>query len=112
VEATLRALADPPAGLVAPRAPEPTPTERFRADSLFAAACVMCSSRSIDPALAASRQDIGEFFRRVSAEQPTDDLSLMKRWRGEVLGEPLLALMRGQRSEQFRWENDRLTSGS
>ena len=112
VEATLRALAHPPAGLAAPRAPEPTPTERFRADSLFAAACVMCASRSIDPALAASRQEIGEFFRRAIANESTDDLPLMKGWRREVLGQPLLDLLRGARAEQFRWQNDRLTSGS
>jgi hypothetical protein len=36
----------------------------------------------------------------------------MKSWRSEVLGQPLLELLRGSRGEQFRWENDRLTSGS
>jgi ribonuclease D len=117
VEATLRALAHPPPGLAQPRAAEPTPTERFRADSLFAAACVMCSARSIDPALAASRQDIGEFFRRAVSNpslsnDPVEDLPLMKSWRREVLGQPLLELLSGDRTEQFRWKNERLTSGS
>jgi ribonuclease D len=112
VEATLRALSNPPAGLAIPRAPEPTPTERFRADSLYAAACVMCASGSIDPALVASRQDIGEFFRRATSNESIDDLALMKSWRRQVLGEPLLEVLRGSRREQFRWENDRLTGGS
>jgi hypothetical protein len=36
----------------------------------------------------------------------------MKSWRREVLGQPLLELLRGQRSEHFRWQNDHLESGS
>jgi hypothetical protein len=72
----------------------------------------MCASRSIDPALAASRQEIGEFFRRAITNESTDDLPLMKGWRREVLGQPLLELLRGARAEQFRWQNDHLTSGS
>ncbi|CAN5474302.1 ribonuclease D [soil metagenome] len=118
VDATMRALSSPMAQRPAARAPEPSPTERFRADSLFAAAFALCAARSVDAALATSRQEVGEFLRHVSSSDPhaTDalnELHLMRGWRREALGNPLLHFVRGESSQgsmQFVWRDGRLQS--
>jgi len=119
VEATLRALASPMAHRTGTRAHEPSPTERFRADSLFSAACALCAARSVDVALATSRQEVGEFLRHVTAgedapsREALDQLHLMRGWRREALGLPLLNFVRGESSHahlSFVWRDGRLQS--
>src|SRR4029078_2010017 len=58
VDATLRGLATPPGKFPFARTIEPTPTERFRADALWAAAQCLCTGKGVDPALVTSRQEI------------------------------------------------------
>ncbi|MBC8109319.1 MAG: HRDC domain-containing protein [Anaerolineae bacterium] len=118
VDATQRALASPMAQRPAPRAPEVSPTERFRADSLFAAAGALCAARSVDAGLATSRQEIGEFLRHVTSQDPQahaalEQLHVMRGWRREALGVPLLNFVRGETAHanlQFIWRDGRLQS--
>lgn len=105
VELTLRALAEPsrPSG---DRPGEPTPTERFQTDALWASMQVMCASAGIDPALVANRQELSELNRRLSAGENIDDLRLMKGWRREVFGLRLVEFLQGQRMVSIRWDQD------
>ncbi|MDB5292111.1 MAG: hypothetical protein JWL69_3352, partial [Phycisphaerales bacterium] len=63
VEATSRAMSMPAPNLPSGRDPEPTATEKFRSDALFAAAQCICAGLSLDPSLVASRQDVSDFYR-------------------------------------------------
>jgi ribonuclease D len=118
IDATHRALASPMAQRSIARAHEPSPTERFRADSLFASACALCAARSVDAALATSRQEIGEFLRHATRNDAAshaalDQLHLMRGWRREALGIPLLNFLRGEPSHanlNFVWRDGRLQS--
>lgn len=93
VEATLRGLATPPGKFPFARAFEPSPSERFRADAVWAAAQCICIGRGIDPALVTSRQEVGEFVRHLNHDRDPKDSPILKGWRREALGEPLLELM-------------------
>jgi ribonuclease D len=118
VDATQRALASPLAQRPVARAPEASPTERFRADSLFAAAVALCAARSVDAGLATSRQEIGEFLRQVTGNDPKstealNHLHLMRGWRRDAVGLPLLNFVRGESTHaslQFVWREGRLQS--
>lgn len=108
VEATLRAASMPPEHLAPPKHAEPTPTQRFRADALFTTAAALCAARSIDLALAASRQDIGELHRRLLTSESVEDLPLFNGWRREALGEPLLRFTRGEEILSLAWRDGAL----
>ena len=109
VDATIRALATPAARMPPGRHVEPTPTERFRADALWAAAQCLCIGQSVDPALVTSRQEIGEFYRHVSGRGgDPNDIGILKGWRRAALGEPLLKLMRDGGTIAFEWSNGTL----
>jgi ribonuclease D len=120
VDATLRALGSPMAQRTVARPVEASPTERFRADSLFAIAAAICAAQSVDVALAASRQEIGEFYRHVSgsndpAQSPgaLESLHLMRGWRRDALGMPLLRFVRAESAPaalNFVWRDGRLQS--
>jgi ribonuclease D len=110
VEATLRGLATPPDKLPWARHSEPTPTERFRADALWAVAQCMCIGRGVDPNLVTSRQEIGEFHRCVVKGSQHDDIGIMKGWRQEALGEPLAALINGGATVALNWKDGALHS--
>ena len=91
IDATQRGLATPPGKYPFARTHEPTPSERFAADALWAAAQCLCVGQSMDVALVTSRQEIGDFHRHAIAKTDASHLSLMQGWRREALGEPLLA---------------------
>ena len=103
VAATLRGLALPAAEMPQMRHYEPSPTERFRTDALWAAAQAICAGQSIDANLITNQKEIGEFYRHALAEKPANELSLMTGWRRAALGEPLLELMIGKRSINLSW---------
>jgi ribonuclease D len=105
VEATLRGLATEPGKLPFARHAEPSPTERFRADGLWAAAQCICAGKGIDPAIVASRQEVADFLRHVTAGDRPDDQSIMTGWRKEALGQPLLDLINGQGKVSVEWQD-------
>lgn len=103
VEATRRAWSAPADSLPVPRETEQTPVERFRSDALWAAAQAICAGRSIDSAVVTSRQEMSDFYWAVVANNDVSELRLMKGWRREALGEPLLKLVNGNAVVSLRW---------
>ncbi|MGH7213788.1 MAG: ribonuclease D [Tepidisphaeraceae bacterium] len=110
VEATVRALAMPTETFPQPRHIEPSPSERFGADGLWAAAQCLCIGQSVDPGLATSRQEVGELYRHIAAKpgQPEPELRLLRGWRRRVVVEPLTAMMRGEGELTLNWDEDGL----
>jgi ribonuclease D len=85
-----RGAAAPTAGVQSLRGHEPTPGERFAADALWAAAQAICLNQSIDPAAVTSRGEIGELHRHLANGSEASDLRVMRGWRREAVGGPLL----------------------
>jgi len=110
VEATQRGLAVPPAQRPPARDAEPTPTERFGAESLFAAAAALCAGRCVDPALVTSRQEIFELYRALMSGPEIPDLRLLTGWRLEACGKELLDLVRGAGRIDLIWRDGRLSA--
>ena len=94
VDAVNRAMAMPESSYPQPRETEQSPTERFRADALWARAQMLCYEQKIDPALVSSRQEIGEFYRAVTTGKSVDQHHLMTGWRKTACGERLLEQLR------------------
>ena len=108
VEATQRGLAIPPGKFPFARPVEPTPTERFRADAIWAVAQCICIGKSLDPALVTSRQEIADFEHRLAADKGFEQSPIMKGWRRETLGQPLLDLLTRDGKLAMDWANDSL----
>src|SRR4051812_22556492 len=93
VELTLRALSLPASEMpTEARDAELSPPHRFRSDSLWGAAQVLCAGRGIDSAIVLSRQDLSDFYRAMIDGQDLSPLKLMRTWRRELLGEVLVKL--------------------
>ena len=90
VAAVQRGLSAPQTGLSAGREPEPTPTDRFRADKLWSLAQSICFDQGIDPSLVMNRQDIADLYRLATAGEPVAHLRVLKGWRAKACGERLL----------------------
>lgn len=107
VEATARGLAAPVDRLPAGPDAEPTPRQRFAADSLWAAIGCVAAGRSIDPALVTSRQEAGEVYRAIAAGRAEPaDARLLRGWRREAVGQTVLDLFAGKTSLQVRWDGE------
>ncbi len=104
VDATLRALALPPTQMPQQHHHEPSASERFRAESVWAAAQAICTGQGIDPALATNRAEIVELDRKLSAKRPLEDHRLLAGWRHEALGQPLLDLLAGKKRFDLQWD--------
>lgn len=89
---------------------EPSPRQRFAADSLWAAAQCLAAGRQIDPSLLSSRQEIGELYRAASAGADLTDLRVMQSWRRAAVGDDLLALMAGKKGVSVVWRDGGLTN--
>jgi ribonuclease D len=108
VEATQRGLSTPAADLPPQRNTEQTPTERFRSDALWAAAQVICAGKQLDSALVVSRQEMADFYQALMSKGDLTALRLMKGWRREALGEPLVKLVNDSARLQLRWSDGTL----
>ncbi len=105
INITAKALATPAAELPELKEYEPTPQQRFRADGLWSAFQCLCAGKSIDPSLLASRQEIGELFRTVTAGEPPAAVKLLEGWRREAVGDSVLALLDGKLSMNLSWDH-------
>ena len=112
VEATLRALSEPPPPSPFGRDEEPTPTDRFRSDALWAAAQAICAGRSVDTAVVTSRQECAEFYRTLASGGDVNTLRLMKGWRREALGQPLVDFFHGAGRLELSWTGGTLRTDS
>jgi ribonuclease D len=110
VNLTLEALDHPAPDIRMPKEYEPSPTEKFRGDAVWAAAQAICAARGIDPALVGSRQDLTDFFIGLKSGRPAAEHKLMKGWRFEALGGPLLDLYAGKAAFGFAWVGGRLVN--
>jgi ribonuclease D len=108
VEATLRGLALPPGRFPFARQFEPNPTERFRADALWAIAQSICTGKQLDPALVTSRQEVSDFFRHLAGGRGADKSPIMNGWRREALGDPLTELVTRGGKVTFEWADNAL----
>ncbi len=108
VEATSRAWSMPAADLPAQKNTEQTPTERYRSDALWAAGQAICAGNSVDPAVVTSRQEMADFYQALAAGADLSDLCLMKGWRREALGEPLIKLFNGSMKVSLAWTDGSL----
>ena len=104
IDATQRALALPPAQLPQHHHHEPSPSERFRADALWAAAQAICAGQGIDPALATNRGEIVELDHKLARGESSDDLHVMRGWRRAALGQSLLDLRAGKQQFSLKWD--------
>jgi hypothetical protein len=60
------------------------------------------------PNLVTSRQEIGEFFRRLDAGEDTIGMRITTGWRNEALGAVLVDLFNGKRKFTATWADDAL----
>ncbi len=107
VQLTLRALEEPLRGIAADPQ-EPTPAERFRADSLWAVVQSLCLGQSFDPNIVASRQDIAELDRALARGADVSHHRLMQGWRGEAIGGRLMQIIRDGKAFSMRWAGERI----
>jgi ribonuclease D len=107
VDATTRGLSASVDSLPV-RTAEPTPTQRFGADSLWATVQMVCAGKEIDSNLVASRQEIGELYRHLSNRSDPSELRIMKGWRAKAVGEPLVKIYSGGMKLHSRWVKGRL----
>jgi ribonuclease D len=103
VEATNRGWSMPASDLPPQRSSELSPSERFRSDSLWAAAQVICAGNQVDSAIVTSRQEMADFYNALSGKQDLSELRLMKGWRREALGEPLVKLVNESERLGLTW---------
>ncbi len=96
VDITQRAMSLPAPKLPVVRDNELPPPDRFRSDALWTAAQCLCAGQRIDPAIVVSRQDLSDFYRAIKGGGDGSELPIMKGWRRQAIGEPLLKLFRGQ----------------
>ncbi len=105
IEATERIRNLPQDELPAIRGYEPTPSEKFAADALFYAIQCLSAGQGIDPSLIASRQEVGELHRLLTAAQDPGDLRIMRGWRREAVGNRILELLKGQGDLSVAWRD-------
>jgi ribonuclease D len=112
IATTARGLAQPITDLPVVRDFEPTPQQRFQADALYAAFLCLCAGQSIDPSLVASRQEVGDLFRAITAGETLDgngakqspQHGLLIGWRKEAAGQAILDLLAGKLKLHLHWD--------
>jgi ribonuclease D len=113
VEATLRGLATPADHLPQRRDFEPSPTERFGADALWAVAQCLCIGQRVDPSLVTSRQEIGDFYHRyIAGRGEVDGSAVMDGWRRQAVAEPMMKMIDAQGRIAITWTNGCLCASS
>jgi ribonuclease D len=110
VEATRRGLATPVAEMPESRSIEETPTDKHRADALWAVTQCVCIGRKIDPDLVSSRQEIGRLYRQLLAGREPSDLRLLSGWRREAVSNTLLDLIEGNACVELSWRDGALNA--
>jgi ribonuclease D len=112
VAVTVRALALPAEERPASKSVETTPSQRFGAEALYAAAAVLCAARSIDPALVTSRQEVSDLHHALDTRGELPDSGLLSGWRRAACGQQLLDLFAGKGRINFAWRGGTLTTDS
>jgi ribonuclease D len=108
VEATKRGLSTPGSQMPESRTIEETPTDKHRADALWAVVQCLCIGQKIDPDLVTSRQDIGRFYRQILAGKQPQGLRMLSGWRREAVAETVLEMMKGKARIDLVWQDGAL----
>lgn len=104
VQMTEQALGLPEEELPVARDPEQTPPDKFRTDALWAAAQALASGQGIDIAVAASRQEVNEFYLHLTDPgRAATPHRLLSGWRKEALGDALRGLLASKNRIEFSW---------
>ena len=112
VQTTEQALALPEEQLPALRDSEPSPPEKFRIDSLWAATQALCAGQGIDVAVATSRQEITDFYQQVTSSEQPPTHRLLHGWRSQALGDALLNLLAGKGRIELGWNDSNLRANA
>jgi ribonuclease D len=110
VGATARGLSVPSERRPQAKSYEPTPSERFGAESFYIVAAALSAGKSIDPALVASRQEIAELYQSLLAGTQMPEVRVRKGWRADACGKQLLEIFGGQGRLNLHWRQGRLQS--
>ncbi|HYE20874.1 MAG TPA: ribonuclease D [Tepidisphaeraceae bacterium] len=102
VEATRRGLAAPTADLPESKQVEESPTDKHRADALWALAQCLCTGQGLDADLVTSRAEVGKLYRSLG-DTDGEGLRLMRGWRRAAVGDALLQMIRAGTAVQFKW---------
>jgi ribonuclease D len=105
VEATKRGLATPVAEQPQSRNIEETPTDKHRADALWAVTQCLCIGQKLDPDLVCSRQEIGRLYRQLQAGETPSGLRMLTGWRYKAVTSTLLELMEGKVGVNLGWRD-------
>jgi ribonuclease D len=108
VQLTAETMALPEAQLLVAKEPEASPSEKFRADSLWYMAQSICAAQQIDPALVMSRQEFGDFLVALREGAASGESRLLAGWRREAVGQPVIDLLNEKRRFGFACANQRL----
>jgi ribonuclease D len=111
VSSIQRGLSTLPAKVV-PVKPEPTPTERFRADALWAATQCLCIGQALDPNLVTSRQEIGDLYRFLTRGGKEPNIGLLKGWRRQAVGQPIQRMVKEGQPIKLDWSEGSLRAVS
>ncbi len=106
LETIRHAQAHPGPAVMPQRAVDPTPTQRFDADALWALAQTVCAAAGIDPNLAADRHEVADLLRHLQGHDQAAVAAsrLMSGWRKDLLGVPLQEFLAGRREVGLRWD--------
>jgi len=108
IDAIARGASSPAESWPVVKDSEQTPADRFRCDSLWALTQCLSSSRSIDPNLISSRQEIADVYRYITGNH-IDAPHLLQGWRKEAVGNTLLTMMKEQTAVHLTWKDGWLT---
>ncbi len=103
-----RGLAMPPAKREDDDGEEPNLTDRFRLDSVWSTAQLLCAGQSLDPALVTSRQETIDAYRKLERGRDVSGERLFQGWRAEALGNALRKIAAGEFEMDARWSKGSL----
>jgi len=112
VAATRAGLNAPAADMPEPRAVEESPSDKHRADALWALVQCICIGKSVDPDLVTSRAEVARWYRSLADGSNGEDFRLMTDWRREAVGELLLKMIRSGAKVEVEWVEGRLKARS
>jgi ribonuclease D len=110
VQATQRGLATPVTQMPQTRNVEETPTDKHRADALWAVTQCLCIGQKIDPELVTSRAEIGRLHRMIASGEQPSGLRLLTGWRHKAVTQTLLDLVDGKARITLNWHEGALTA--
>lgn len=91
---------------------EPNLAERFRFDSVWSIAQVLCAGQSLDPALVASRQETLDAYRKLERGRDVSGERLFQGWRAAAVGDALRQIAAGDFDLAAKWANGLLKTQS